>query len=762
MTQALIGALRVDLSMQTAAFEKGVNEAQKRLKALDRSMSRIGRKLERTGKAMSVAITAPLAAIGIASTKLAVDVEEMESAFDVAFGNSAKSVREWAVETGNAMGRATQTLQADALKFQNLLGNTLDPDKAVEMSKQLAVLTQDLASFYNLGDGEAAQKLFSGLVGESEPLRALGVQVSAAAVDVKALEMGFKKVNGQFTEGEKVQARLALIMEQTANAQGDVVRTSDSAANQMRRMKEEFSEVQVELGKRLIPALTKLVTFINQGIDRFKAMSPETQNMIVKIGGLAAAIGPLLIGLGALASSFTAVIAAAGPLAVVTGAVLALKAAFDLIAPFYENLRLSNEALNAVMNQGVNVRRQLQSATMDNIDAVKASAAASIAEAEASLAASEAKREQGLTAARTAQILRGVSPVMNTLYTKYITDAARAAQNSNMLRESIEKTKKSLAGANTRLGITPAAVTNLPAASSAQSATIEVANKTARTNATKDLTKARAELARVTAKEAAQERKLQDIARQGQGHRDAARAAIDEVKANHELAAAYRISAEEGRIVGQVQALMQSGYEGTADQARKLAQQQIAATDALRGAQDAATGGAGGIVSNMQKGAQQLVSAVNQGLSSVVDRVFGKSKLGRALSQTLMPIFNGLIQKLTSNLGGIFGGGGIGGLFGAFAGLFDSGGRIPSGKWGIAGEYGPEIVKGPASVMSRMDTARMMGGMASSTGPVQVRLQVSASDLLRVEMAQVGAQARQGAVKDVERIRTNRQRGMAA
>lgn len=74
--------------------------------------------------------------------------------------------------------------------------------------------------------------------------------------------------------------------------------------------------------------------------------------------------------------------------------------------------------------------------------------------------------------------------------------------------------------------------------------------------------------------------------------------------------------------------------------------------------------------------------------------------------------------------GGIFGGGGgagggsggggllgglVGGLFNGFAGFFDKGGRIPSGKFGIAGEFGPELVSGPAVVTSRADTARLMG-----------------------------------------------------
>ncbi|MDO6706793.1 tape measure protein [Photobacterium sp. 1_MG-2023] len=47
-------------------------------------------------------------------------------------------------------------------------------------------------------------------------------------------------------------------------------------------------------------------------------------------------------------------------------------------------------------------------------------------------------------------------------------------------------------------------------------------------------------------------------------------------------------------------------------------------------------------------------------------------------------------------------------LSAGFAGLFDNGGHIPAGKYGIVGEFGPEIVNGPANVTSREDTMRMI------------------------------------------------------
>ena len=58
----------------------------------------------------------------------------------------------------------------------------------------------------------------------------------------------------------------------------------------------------------------------------------------------------------------------------------------------------------------------------------------------------------------------------------------------------------------------------------------------------------------------------------------------------------------------------------------------------------------------------------------------------------------------------------------AFSGAYDEGGNIPAGKWGIVGEYGPEIVNGPANVTSRKDTAALLGSAGSQQpAPVNIK-----------------------------------------
>ena len=334
MANARIGALRVDLGMNTAAFEKGVGIAERKLNRFAGNMQKVGKRMQGIGKNLTIGLTAPLAAFGYKATQAAIDAEEMESAFNVVFGNMSNDVRKWAEETGNAMGRSTQEIQRGALAFQELFGKALAPEKAAEMSKQFAVLTQDLASFKNLSNDVAQQKLFSGLTGEAEPLRSVGVFINAAATDAKALELGLEKVNGKYTDQQKIVARAAVIQEQLSNAQGDVLRTSDSAANKIKAAKAAFEELSITVGTKLVPVLTPLVDKLAAALNWFSTLPDSVQTTVVAVGAFAAVLGPVVLGLGALVSGVGSVISVMAPLIAVVktaaasgGILVAMKAA---------------------------------------------------------------------------------------------------------------------------------------------------------------------------------------------------------------------------------------------------------------------------------------------------------------------------------------------------------------------------------------------------------------------------------------------------
>ncbi len=327
------------LARQIADANRKLDQQSEKLRKVQKFQERAGKVSSmagRGGAAMTAGVTLPVAYLGKQSFEAAMNAMELQSAHDAVFGKQAAAMNNWAEKTGNALGRSTQRLQASNMAYQELFGKSMDPKKAAEMSKEMTLLTQDLASFKNLSDDEAQNKIFSGLVGESEPLRKLGVQIDEAMVKQKAQAMGMKAVKGQYSQQNKLLARAVLIKEQLATAEGDVIRTSGSAANQLKTLSDTYDEMKVKIGMKLLPKLTPFITKLAELLDRFNALSPETQNFILIAAGLLAALGPLLLiisglasGAGVLAGAFGSVAAGIG---LITLPILAVIAAVAVLA----------------------------------------------------------------------------------------------------------------------------------------------------------------------------------------------------------------------------------------------------------------------------------------------------------------------------------------------------------------------------------------------------------------------------------------------
>lgn len=300
----MLGSLLISLGLDSAKFSKGMTDAQRELVTFQKQALQTAGAMKDLGARMTVGITAPLAAFGGFAVKAASDAQELQSAFDETFGALSKDLTEWAATTGDAMGRSTQEIQEAANTF-GIFFNQAAPTKqaAADLSKQFAVLAQDLSSFFNTDPTEALQKLRSGLSGESEPLRDFGVFLNEASVQAKAFQMGIAAVGSELTEQQKIMARAALIMETTSNAQGDVMRTADGTANRIRAAKAAFEELQVAIGEKLIPAVTPLIEGLAGLLQYFTELPGPLQTTLVAVGGVAASMGPLLYIVGSLKTS---------------------------------------------------------------------------------------------------------------------------------------------------------------------------------------------------------------------------------------------------------------------------------------------------------------------------------------------------------------------------------------------------------------------------------------------------------------------------
>ena len=188
------------------------------------------------------------------------DYTETLHLFEVAMGQYADGAKEYAEIVSDAMGIDTEEwMKAQGVFMTLATGFGVASDRASVMSKNLTQLSYDLSSFYNMDVDKAFLKLKSGLAGELEPLRAIGYDLSQAKLEATALELGIDKAVSAMTQAEKAELRYYAIMTQVTQTHGDMAKTLDQPANQLRVLKAEFNMAAREIGNIFIPVLNAVL-----------------------------------------------------------------------------------------------------------------------------------------------------------------------------------------------------------------------------------------------------------------------------------------------------------------------------------------------------------------------------------------------------------------------------------------------------------------------------------------------------------------------
>ena len=254
-------------------FISDIAGATKGIKKVGDDLGGMGSKLASvlpSFKTMAIAGTAAFGAVAAASFKLvkmASSLEESQSKVNTVFGDSAGVINEFAKTSATSFGITKQAALEATGTFGALISAFgLGKGQASDMSVTLVQLAADLASFNNTDIESAIGALRSGLSGETEPLKKYGVVLSDVLLKEKALEMGLYDGKGALDVKSKVQASYALILEQTSIQQGDVARTSEGFANQMKFLKASLSDAATELGVILLPYFKQFVIYVNQNI----------------------------------------------------------------------------------------------------------------------------------------------------------------------------------------------------------------------------------------------------------------------------------------------------------------------------------------------------------------------------------------------------------------------------------------------------------------------------------------------------------------
>jgi hypothetical protein len=285
------------------------------------SLAKIGTGLQSAASAASRFALGAGVAIGAAAAyvvKLGMDSVETANLFTVSMGTMGAAGTQWIDRMNAAYGLNKVALQQQLGMFNQWFNSMgMGTERAYGMSTALTQLAYDFSSFYNVAPEEAFQKIQSAMSGEMEAVRRWGIDVSDAAVQSYALTRGLAKQGDTLNQQQKAWIRYALLMEQSANAQGDLARTITSPANQFRLLQERVKSLATEIGQGLLPTVANALMWMNnEGLPRVRAGVFAFRDSWVEMGDIAKlrifAIAALLVAGGPMLKALSVLVTGMG------------------------------------------------------------------------------------------------------------------------------------------------------------------------------------------------------------------------------------------------------------------------------------------------------------------------------------------------------------------------------------------------------------------------------------------------------------------
>jgi hypothetical protein len=296
----------------------------------------------------AIGILGAATAIGAKAISIASDTSESASKVATLFGKSAASVNAFAASSAEAYGMSKlEALGAVGSMGAVQIAMGTNAEAAAKTSLEYVKLSADLASFNNASSAEVQEALTGALSGEYEMLKKYGIVVNDSTMKLEAQRIGMKKSGDTWTAAQKQQLSHNIIMRSTTKAQGDFERTSGGLANQTKILQARMSDMSGEIGAKLLPIVVKVAGAFNSLLDWMGRNQTTTKVLATVIGGLAAVIVTLAVGMRIVSAVVTAQATAwrllatvmwANPVFIIAGIIiaigLALVVAYNKVAWF--------------------------------------------------------------------------------------------------------------------------------------------------------------------------------------------------------------------------------------------------------------------------------------------------------------------------------------------------------------------------------------------------------------------------------------------
>jgi hypothetical protein len=270
-----------------------IGDAVEAVGALGDVDSAAGRSMSKLDKA-SLAATGVLTAITAIGTQFgdaASDMEQAVGAVDAVFKGSADQVHQWADSAATDVGLASDEYSNMATILAAQLKNMGIPMEQVSgKTKDLIGLGADLSAQYGGSTSDAVEALSSLLRGERDPIERYGVSINQAAVNAEKAKLGLSGLTGEADKNANLQATLALLTQQTADAQGAFGRETDTTAHKQQVANAEWQNAKIALGEAFLPVLSGAADMLGDVSGLLKDNAGAVDALLFVLGGLALGI----------------------------------------------------------------------------------------------------------------------------------------------------------------------------------------------------------------------------------------------------------------------------------------------------------------------------------------------------------------------------------------------------------------------------------------------------------------------------------------
>ena len=194
------------------------------------------------------------------ATSNASSIVESENLLRATYNEGADALLNWADANSEAYGLANASAKQYLSCLIGVLNNTdISSDKLGSMAQNYTRLVGDMASAYNTEIDDAFQAIRSGIAGNTLAMQRYGIVLSVTNLQQFLQSKGIDTTYRSLDAASKQYVRYAYIMEHTAEIQGDYTRTSESFANSVKTLKNEWNNFLSLLGQYAIPMLMPII-----------------------------------------------------------------------------------------------------------------------------------------------------------------------------------------------------------------------------------------------------------------------------------------------------------------------------------------------------------------------------------------------------------------------------------------------------------------------------------------------------------------------